>query len=202
MHTSARRNQLAGTGATGEETMTRLKSFEEARRRAGAWNRRPEYVAPIEVRRVVGSVDEVKRATLTSRFLPRRGGTQAPRYRDVLAAMRAGRALPAIEVYALGEEYYVVDGHHRVAAARALGQLYLDALVHEYLLPVGQACRCRGVGPAGSATPAAGPRRDPVGPWPVILHPSWPAAVSLWAGWWPWEDGGSSRAHLRCDTAA
>ena len=51
-------------------------------------------------------------------------------------AMRAGQALPAIEVYALGEEYYVVDGHHRVAAARALGQLYLDALVHEFLLPV------------------------------------------------------------------
>jgi hypothetical protein len=116
--------------------MRRLKSFEAARRCAGAWNRRAGRVVPIEVRRVVGSVDEVKRATLTPRFLPRWGGTQAPRYRSVLAAMQAGQALPAIEVYALGEEYYVVDGHHRVAAARALGQLYLDALVHEFLLPV------------------------------------------------------------------
>src|ERR687886_2350641 len=50
--------------------------------------------------------------------------------------MRAGQALPPIEVYALGEEYYVVDGHHRVAAARALGYLYLDALVHECVLPL------------------------------------------------------------------
>jgi len=116
--------------------MTRLTSFEAARRGAGAWNRRPGRVVPIEVRRVVGSVDEVKRAALTPRFLPRWGGTHAPRYRSVLAAMQAGHALPAIEVYALGEEYYVVDGHHRVAAARALGQLYLDALVHEFLLPV------------------------------------------------------------------
>jgi hypothetical protein len=116
--------------------MRRLKSFEAARRCAGAWNRRPGRVVPIEVRQVVGSVDEVKRAALTPRFLPRWGGTQAPRYRSVLAAMQAGQALPAIEVYALGEEYYVVDGHHRVAAALALGQLYLDALVHEFLLPV------------------------------------------------------------------
>ena len=116
--------------------MKRLKSFEAARRCAGALNRRPGRVVPIEVRRVVGSVDEVKRAALTPRFLPRWAGTQAPRYRSVLAAMQAGLALPAIEVYALGEEYYVMDGHHRVAAARALGQLYLDALVHEFLLPV------------------------------------------------------------------
>ena len=116
--------------------MRRLKSFEAARRCAGAWNRRPGRVVPIEVRRVVGSVDEVKRAALTPRFLPRWGGTQAPRYRSVLAAMQAGQALPAIEVYALGEDYYVVDGHHRVAAARALGQLYLDALVHEFVLPI------------------------------------------------------------------
>lgn len=120
--------------------MARLKSFDAARRCAGAWNRRPGRVATIEVRRVVGSVDEVKRAALTPRFLPRWGGAQAPRYRAVLAAMRTDRPLPAIEVYALGNDYYVFDGHHRVAAARALGQLYIDALVHEFLLPVRRAC--------------------------------------------------------------
>ena len=35
----------------------------------------------------------------------------------------------------------MVDGHHRAAAARALGQLYLDALVHEFVLPVCNADR-------------------------------------------------------------
>src|SRR5207302_8436937 len=59
----------------------------------------------------------------------------APRYRSVLTAMCTDVSLPAIEVYALREEYYVLDGHHRVAAARAVGYLYLDALVHEFVLP-------------------------------------------------------------------
>ncbi len=52
--------------------------------------------------------------------------------------------LPPIEVYKArlrrrrGErdtvvtEYYVVDGHHRVAMAKKLGQDYLDAHVVEY----------------------------------------------------------------------
>ena len=159
--------------------MTRLKSFETARRSAGAWNRRPGRVVPIEVRRVVGSVDEVKRAALTPRFLPRREGTQAPRYRSVLAAMQAGLALPAIEVYALGEEYYVVDGHHRVAAARTLGQLYLDALVQEFLLPVCTACSCWGAVAASPASLTAGAQRAPAGP--QTLRRSLRAAVGLWA---------------------
>jgi hypothetical protein len=37
--------------------------------------------------------------------------------------------LPAIEVYQLGNEYYVLDGNHRVAAARSVGQLEIDAVV-------------------------------------------------------------------------
>jgi hypothetical protein len=116
-------------------TMQRLAVFEEARRRTGALNRLPPRVVPIEVERVVGSADRAKASALRADFLPRRHGARAPRYRMVLAAMRAGTPLPAIEVYGLAGAYYVVDGHHRVAAARALGQLYLDALVHEFPLP-------------------------------------------------------------------
>jgi hypothetical protein len=142
--------------------MAPLKSFEAARQCIGAWNRRPVRVASIEVRQIVGSVDEAKRAALTPRFLPRRWGMQARRYRAILAAMCAGRALPAIEVYALGDEYYVVDGHHRVAAARALGQVYIDALVHEFLLPICRACSC-------GASTAAGLPVAPRGPWGTTI---------------------------------
>jgi hypothetical protein len=116
--------------------MAGIQHFEEARRRAGALTRRPPRVVSIAVSCVVGSVDAAKAARLRRDFLPQQG-THATRYHSVEMAMRDGAPLPAIEVYRLGDAYYVVDGHHRVAAARRLGQLYLDAIVHEFLLPDG-----------------------------------------------------------------
>jgi len=113
-----------------------LKSFDEESGREEGLGRLEPRLLPIEVRRVVGSVSGTKVEGLTKDFLPRQGGANAPRYRAVYTAMQDDTPLPAIEVYALRGKYYVVDGHHRVAAARALGYLYLDALVHEFLLPV------------------------------------------------------------------
>jgi hypothetical protein len=45
--------------------------------------------------------------------------------------MRKGEPLPPIEVWAWRGEHYVLDGHHRVAAARALGSDYISAHVVE-----------------------------------------------------------------------
>jgi hypothetical protein len=47
--------------------------------------------------------------------------------------MRSGTPLPAVELYKLGSGYYVVDGNHRVAAARELGQTEIDADVSEFV---------------------------------------------------------------------
>jgi ParB-like chromosome segregation protein Spo0J len=45
--------------------------------------------------------------------------------------MREGEPLPPIEVYAWQGEYYVLDGHHRVAAAHAVGSDLINAHVIE-----------------------------------------------------------------------
>jgi hypothetical protein len=47
--------------------------------------------------------------------------------------MRRDEELPPITVYQLGNRYYVVDGHTRVAAAKELGIEFLDADVTEAL---------------------------------------------------------------------
>jgi hypothetical protein len=50
---------------------------------------------------------------------------------SVLVTMRQGEPLPPIEVYAWRGRYYVLDGHHRVAAARAVGSDFISAHVIE-----------------------------------------------------------------------
>src|SRR5947209_20144228 len=54
------------------------------------------------------------------------------RYRQIRDLMRQGHSFAPVELYALNGEYYVVDGNHRVAAARSLGPLWIDARVIEF----------------------------------------------------------------------
>jgi hypothetical protein len=53
------------------------------------------------------------------------------RFQAIVIALREGRELPPIEVYRLYGHYYVSDGHHRVAVARALGERSISAYVTE-----------------------------------------------------------------------
>jgi hypothetical protein len=47
--------------------------------------------------------------------------------------MSNGEPLPPIQLYKLGYNYYVLDGHHRAAVAKALGVREMEAEVTEYL---------------------------------------------------------------------
>jgi hypothetical protein len=47
--------------------------------------------------------------------------------------MESGADLPPLELYRLGFGYYVLDGHHRVAAARQLDMIEIDADVTEFV---------------------------------------------------------------------
>jgi hypothetical protein len=83
----------------------------------------------IPVASIVGSVDGASQL-FDRNFRPVSDRARA-RLGSVLVAMREGESLPPIEVWAWHGEYYVLDGHHRVAAARALGRDYISAHVTE-----------------------------------------------------------------------
>jgi ParB-like nuclease family protein len=53
------------------------------------------------------------------------------RFQAIVMALRQGRTIPPIEVFRLQGRFYVADGHHRVAAARALGEQSILAYVTE-----------------------------------------------------------------------
>lgn len=82
-------------------------------------------VKSIPVDRIVGTVG---RCHQDSRW---RDIKKSYRYREIKRAMKDMTPMPAIEVYQVEDEYYVVDGHHRVMASREIGREYIDAEVEE-----------------------------------------------------------------------
>ena len=120
-----------------------VKSFAQEVEAAGVVGRAAAGMATIPAAKIVGSVGRA--GGLRSDFFYKSGKVTG-RYVRIGQAMERGVALPPIEVYrarlrrrrAGGEaavtEYYVVDGHHRVAMAKKLGQAYLDAHIVEYRL--------------------------------------------------------------------
>ena len=99
----------------------------------------------VPVDKVVGSVG--RSHNLRSDFFYKSGAVTA-RFKKVGEALAWGKSLPPLELYKVkGKEedgtpaesrYYVVDGHHRVAMARRLGQDFLDAHVVEYRVGAGR----------------------------------------------------------------
>jgi nucleotide-binding universal stress UspA family protein len=126
---------MVRTDEHGVPTHQPLRSFAEDAARTGGLCQRSLGLRTIEVGRIIGSVDRARE--LGADF--RRPGPHRPdssdeqRFQRVLTAMREGVVLPPISVYKLGFGYYVEDGHHRVAAARLIGQTDIDADVTEFL---------------------------------------------------------------------
>ena len=48
---------------------------------------------------------------------------------SIAIARSQGDTLPLVELIQLGEDYFVRDGHHRISAARAFSEEYIDAVV-------------------------------------------------------------------------
>lgn len=94
---------------------TQLLSYEEVAKKLKLRARTDRGIRSIPLAAIVGSVGRYTDFTRT--FLPRNAGDQQ-RWANVKAAMESGQDLPPIEVYKVGEVYFVVDGNHRVSIAR------------------------------------------------------------------------------------
>ena len=51
------------------------------------------------------------------------------RWMGVATIRLKGRALPVVDLIQIGELFIVIDGHHRVSVARALGEEFIEANV-------------------------------------------------------------------------
>jgi nucleotide-binding universal stress UspA family protein len=107
----------------------RLLSYEEVAEKLKLHARTERGVHQIPLNSIVGSVGRYTDFTRT--FLPRRTDNQQ-RWARVKAAMESDEGLPPIEVYKVGEVYFVVDGNHRVSIARQEKFTSIQARVIEF----------------------------------------------------------------------
>lgn len=109
-----------------------IYNFTEVSRRLHLGNALYRGQQTIPVDRIVGSVGRYD--DFVEAFLPL-NENMGDRWRSVaLMFMERPDSVPPIEVYKLGEYYFVKDGNHRVSVARELGVAGLDAYVWEYPL--------------------------------------------------------------------
>jgi len=105
-----------------------LLAYEDVVQKLRITGRAGGQLQDIPLAAIVGSVG---RYTDFSRsFLPLQNEDQA-RWARVKMAGSDLAGLPPIEVYRIGEAYFVLDGSHRVSVARELGATYIQAYVTE-----------------------------------------------------------------------
>ena len=81
---------------------------------------------PVPLAEIVGS--ENRAEDFDAEFRPLERHTR-DRWISIAAARRLGVALPAVDLVAGPDGYYVRDGHHRISVARAAGQLDIEARI-------------------------------------------------------------------------
>lgn len=85
-------------------------------------------VQAIATEQIVGSVD---RHQDFDRHFRCKANHLSDRWARIQYLWQNGYAFPAIQVYRVGEIYFVRDGNHRVSVARTQGQAFIDAEVIE-----------------------------------------------------------------------
>lgn len=105
-----------------------LIPFEEARKRLNASGEKQRGLQEIPLDAIIGSVGRY--TDFNRNFLPR-SAAHANRWASVKASLRDLDRMPPIQVYQIGEAYFVLDGNHRVSIARERKSRHIRAYVTE-----------------------------------------------------------------------
>ncbi len=107
-----------------------LKSFREDQEMEEAFDTRDLGLKEVEVDKIVGSVGRYQ--DFDNRFRLKTG-IPSERLMKIKQAVRDGKPLPPISLYQIKDEYYIVDGNHRVSVAKERGWKTIHAHILEFL---------------------------------------------------------------------
>lgn len=110
-----------------------LLPFDEVRERLRLRHVVDRGVQDVPLDAIVGSAGRERE--FTRAFLPREESLRQ-RWLELDSLARGTRGFPPVELYKVGDVYFVVDGHHRVSVARSLRAPSVEAWVKEFETPV------------------------------------------------------------------
>ncbi len=110
------------------DDVSHMLPFDEVVAALGATSRVDLGEQVIDLDSIVGTVDR-RRGEFDRDFRPS-PGTRG-RWERIAEARKRGEAMPAIDVFRIGDLHFVRDGHHRVSVARALKEKDINANVIE-----------------------------------------------------------------------
>jgi len=128
-----RRRRGALRRSSERETLPSLYDVHPA---ASTAPRRSIGLRSVPLDRIVGTMRHPSQNTADFLPLPRlRGQNWMGRWQRITRALNDLAVLPPVDLVQVGDDYYVVDGHNRVAAARQAGAVEVDADVTQLIVP-------------------------------------------------------------------
>ena len=121
---------LFSSGPDRQKDINHVESFHEQQAQEEDVQFIDHGIQTIALENITGSVG--KYADFDSRFRPKKH-VSTERFSEIKQAMRQGDAIPPVRLYQIRDQYYVLDGNHRVAAAKELGWTEIKAKVVELL---------------------------------------------------------------------
>jgi nucleotide-binding universal stress UspA family protein len=105
-----------------------LLSYEDVRSKLRGMERSRETLQEVPLDAIIGSLGRYN--DFTRSFLPKKDSDRN-RWARIMAATRSASGLPPVELYKVGDAYFVRDGHHRVSVIREMGAKTIQAYVAE-----------------------------------------------------------------------
>jgi hypothetical protein len=103
-----------------------LLDFEVLREELHLGNQHDLGIQTVHINNIVGSLGRTH--DFDDEFYPVSEDSR-DRWCSVATALYLDKVLPPIELYQIDEQYFVIDGNHRVSVFKALGQSYIEAHV-------------------------------------------------------------------------
>ena len=108
----------------------KAKSFTADQQAEAAFEKVDRGTRSVPLERIVGSVGRYHDLDRKFRLKPHVGSERQDRIRK---AMRAGKSMPPVKLFQIKDQYYAMDGNHRIAVAKELGREDIRAHVVEFL---------------------------------------------------------------------